>query len=370
MSQSSDSEHSLGSTEVLHPVSVLSAAAILARRDVPELRALVSARKKGWNEESLDDHFKWQRNVADNPDDTVAFTWFRMMKKVLKEVDFASPGCIPAIKPIEFLDVACSPGGFSSYVLGKNKRARGIGISLPESKGGHAFLLEHEYMSRYEFIEKDILEYDLEPLDVGGTFDTARKFPGKLLGRFPLVFMDGHALRTYQHPRLTELAQDEWRAAHGSYRSSLLIAQLIIGLESVTPGGTIITRLSHVECFPSAVILYLLDQLSEKLVLHKPRAMHMSRGTCYVVAKGVGGVRCAKARRLYLAGLRKLLLELRHDGPDGHGRMLAPGDLDFIATTDTILDEYLDRLIKLARGVWATQVEGLNHLFRKKGIQP
>ena len=263
----------------------------------------------------------------------------------------------------------CSPGGFSSYVLGKNKSARGFGISLPESQGGHKFLLEDAYMSRYELIEKDILEYDLGPLNSAGTFDTSRKFPGKFLGRFPLVFMDAHPLRTYHHPRLTELTQDEWGAAHKAYRSSLPIAELIIGLESVTPGGTIITRLSHVECFPAAPFLYLLDQLSEKLVLHKPRTMHANRGTCYVVAKGVGGVRRAKTRQLYLAGLRKLLVELRQGGPDGCGRMIVPGDLDFIVTEDKILDEYLDRLIKLSRGVWATQVEGLSHLFRKKGIQ-
>ena len=224
-------------------------------------------------------------------------------------------------------------------------------------------------MPRYELIEKDILEYDLGPLNSVGTFDASRKLPGKFLGRFPLVFMDAHPLRTYHHPRLTELTQDEWGAAHKAYRSSLPIAELIIGLESVTPGGTIITRLSHVECFPAAPFLYLLDQLSEKLVLHKPRTMHANRGTCYVVAKGVGGVRRAKTRQLYLAGLRKLLVELRQGGPDGCGRMIVPGDLDFIVTEDKILDEYLDRLIKLSRGVWATQVEGLSHLFRKKGIQ-
>ncbi|KAI1785803.1 hypothetical protein LXA43DRAFT_976029 [Ganoderma leucocontextum] len=363
-------EHSVVSTaqDIDKHEPNLGPSAILARRNVPELQVLVAMRKKGWNEDILDYHFQWQRGIADNPSDVVAFTWFRMMKNVLQEVDLASSGCVPALKPIEFLDVACSPGGFSSYVLRKNKHARGIGISLPVAQGGHAFQLEDLYMSRYEFIEKDILKYDLEPLDAEATFDATQKFPGRFLGRFPLVFMDGHALRTYQHPRLTELTREEWKAAHGAYRDSLLVAQLIIGLESVTPGGTIVTRVSHVECYPAAQLVYLFDHLSEKLILHKPRTMHSSRGTCYVVAKGVGGVRYAKARQLYLAGLRKLLVQLRHGGPDGRGRMIAPEDLDFIATADTILNEYLDRLIELARGVWLAQVEGLNHLFHKKGI--
>ena len=265
----------------------------------------------------------------------------------------------------------CSPGGFSSYILQKNKRARGIGISLPVTRGGHTFLLEDVYGSRYELIEKDILQYDLEPLRTlaDTTFDTTRNLPGEFLSRFPLVLMDAHALRTYHHPQLTEPTQEEWKAVHGCYRDSLLITQLIIGLESVAPGGTIITKLSHVECYPSAQLVYLLDHLCDKLILHKPRSMHSSRGTCYVVAKGVGGVRFAKARQVYLAGLRKLLVQLRHGGPDGRGRMISPGDLDFIATTHTILNEYLDRLIDLARGVWLAQVEGLGHLFRKKGIK-
>lgn len=77
----------------------------------------------------------------------------------------------------------------------------------------------------------------------------------------------------------------------------------------------------------------------------------------------------AKARQQYLSGLRELLVQLRSGGRGGRGRMILPGDLDFVATAEAILTEYLDRLIELGRGVWSTQVQGLDRLFRKKGIQ-
>ena len=46
MSLPSDSEHSIESPNTRDIASVLGAAAILARRDVPEIQALVSMRKK------------------------------------------------------------------------------------------------------------------------------------------------------------------------------------------------------------------------------------------------------------------------------------------------------------------------------------
>ena len=59
---------------------------------------------KGWHTETLDDHFKLQRQRADDPDEKTAATWFHMMKNVMKEVDLAS-GCIPAFNTMKFLDI-------------------------------------------------------------------------------------------------------------------------------------------------------------------------------------------------------------------------------------------------------------------------
>ena len=71
----------------------------------------------------------------------------------------------------------------------------------------------------------------------------------------------------------------------------------------------------------------------------------------------------------YLAGLRALWCELRFGGEKGTGRAMVQGDLDFVATADEILDGYVDRLVELGRDVWATQVDGLLGLFKRKGVE-
>ncbi|KAI1784462.1 hypothetical protein LXA43DRAFT_1042378 [Ganoderma leucocontextum] len=343
---------------------------ILKRRHVPELAELAQLRRKGWSDEGLDGHFTRQRKVADRSPHASEVFWFEMMKKGMSEMDGAVNILPKQHTPFEFLDVCCCPGGFSSFSLHKNPSARGVGLSLPVSSGGHPFMLEGHLRPRYDFIEKDILEYDLSPR-VPGTLDSPDRFPDSMLERFQLVIIDGHALRTYTSP--TQPPLDDIKEAHLSYRDSLHIAQLIVALEAVRPGGTILTRLSHLESFPATHVLYLLDRLSDELVVYKPHSMHAYRGTFYVVAKGVLGHRAPgdhlelKAR--YVAGLRQLWSELRWGGPGGCGRRMASGDLDFVVSTEEILGEYLDRLITLGRGVWRTQAQGLRRLFAKRGIQ-
>lgn len=35
-----------------------------------------------------------------------------------------------------YMDLGCSPGGFSSWVMAHNKQSRGLGVTLPEESGG------------------------------------------------------------------------------------------------------------------------------------------------------------------------------------------------------------------------------------------
>lgn len=264
---------------------------------------------------------------------------------------------------------SCAPGGFTSYILRKNERANGTGITLPKSAGGHTFRVEPRYLRRYKLIEQDILRYDYARESAGHHGGSLDPIPEDVKGSFALVILDGHALRTYEHGYEME-SSDELRAAHIVYRCRLPIAQFILALGAVSPGGTMLVRLSHIECFPAAQFLCMLDELSESIVVHKPRAIHAKRATFYVIAKGVArpGLR-AQLKERYVEELRKLWVELGLGGRYGRGRVMVPRDLDFIATSNEILDGYLARLIELGRAVWMTQTRALRKLFRARGIE-
>ncbi|KAI0645493.1 hypothetical protein C8Q79DRAFT_910272 [Trametes meyenii] len=348
------------------PQHKLGAAAILERREVRELRELEGLRLKGWGDGQLDDHFRAQRQSADRVSHASDIYWYKSMKGVLAELDDATHFISPS-EPIQFLDVGCSPGGFSACVLQRANQAFGVGLALPVSSGGYNFMLEHRYRQRYDLIEQDIVLYNWG-VPTRHTPSSGLRLPDEYRNHFTLVILDAHALRSYSLP--AHVTAEEERLARGAYRDALLIAQFIIALSSVQSGGTIVTRLSHVECFPAAHLVYLLDTISDTLVLHKPRIVHSNRGTFYAIAKGVGKERHAVTMARYLDGLLRLWDgEFRRGGPTGTGRWLLPTDLDFVITADDILENYLDRLIDLGRGVWATQGNGLRYFFKKKGIQ-
>ncbi|PSR75324.1 hypothetical protein PHLCEN_2v9187 [Hermanssonia centrifuga] len=162
---------------------------------VPELERLVDLRKRGWESDSLNDHFRRQRNKADTADDGMNAMWYRKMNRVFSELDHA-PHFVPCSGSLKFLDLGCSPGGFSLYVLNNNNDATGIGISLSPVQGGHHFLLEEYLMRRYEPILADIIQYNLDPAQAEIGTAEMRPLPSEIGGR-DLVILDGHYLRTY-----------------------------------------------------------------------------------------------------------------------------------------------------------------------------
>ncbi|KAI0771654.1 hypothetical protein BD413DRAFT_613153 [Trametes elegans] len=352
-------------------VEKLNAAAILQRVYVAVLEDLFALRKKGWEAEQLDTHFVNQRHSADNASEKMNIGWFYQMRAVMRELnevgDFVSK-----THPFEFLDLGCAPGGFSSYVLHKNPRCTGSGISLPSSLGGHAMHLNQRELSakRFSMIEQDLLLYDLGR-DVPGPRERSgasqlHPVPPAFTARFSLVILDGHALRTYKPA--PAIAMGGHNEADKGYRDILLISQFILALSAVRQGGTIVAKLTHVECFPSAHLIYLLDVISDSLILHKPRTIHANRGTFYAIATGIGCGPLASEKERYVDGLRKLWRELKFGGADGRGRSMSLNDLDFVIPADDILGVYVHRLVELGKGVWATQAEALRSWFQRKGI--
>ncbi|KAI0628183.1 hypothetical protein C8Q77DRAFT_476386 [Trametes polyzona] len=348
------------------PKRKLTEEGILAFRNVKVLRTLVSLRSRS---EQLDRHFEYKRRLSENPTDEAKNVWFEGMVRIMGELQKMA-AFIPPSGPFEFLDIGCSPGGFTSYVLRSNPQARGVGISLPQAQGGHALTLDPGLMhDRFEYIERDLLGYNRSPHPTSGA---GICLPPEFRKRFDLVILDAHPLWTYHSPDPAYDQHDHPERGDGR-DGALLVVQFIIALASVRPGGTILTKLHKVAHAPSAQLLYLLDKISEKLVTHKPVAMNRTRGSFYAIAKGVGrGVERAGMQAGYLEGLQELWDELRFGGQDGGARrMWAEKDLEFVVTPEKILstdsEGYLDRLIKLGKPVWASQAEALGSWSRRKG---
>jgi hypothetical protein len=251
----------------------------------------------------------------------------------------------------------CCPGGFTSYVLDQNAKARGLGISLEVEKGGHECLLEsyhRDLEARFSLLSADLTYFRLGPAST----DDPRLKPLPTEIECPsckLVILDGHFLRKQENGRKWDYDR-------------LLISQLVMGLQAVKAGGTIVLKLSRPDAVHTAKLLYMLDMISNSLTTCKPRSMHANRGTFYAIAKGVRLGADAKRFPAIIEGLKRLWSELTYGGDDGCGRFLDETDLDFIICTEELIDSYLARLIELGRDIWMVQAHHLRRILRKKGI--
>ncbi|KZP17577.1 hypothetical protein FIBSPDRAFT_911933 [Athelia psychrophila] len=299
-------------------------------------------------------HTAHQKKLSDAPDLATQQAWFRGMKKVLEEIDeFVK--CIPETVPLKFLDLGCCPGGFSSYILDKNPKASGVGISLDVEKGGHSFQLEEHLQPRLELNFGDLTRYQLGPTTVQDP--TLHYLPASLAASaFDLILLDGHPLRV-----------DKSRTSSTSHR--LLISQLIIALGSISLSGTLIIKLSTPERVDTAKILYLLDILSLHLTCWKPVFMHATQPTFYAIAKGVGYGEYGYMFPNFLMGLQELWMDLTFGGAMGKGRKMEDGDLDFIIGKDALENGYKERLHQLAHPIWTVQAQSWKGWLATDGIR-
>jgi len=317
------------------------------------LETLNALRAQNSRDASVSAYFNHQRKHSDNPDPETQQAWFRGMKDVLQELDEVL-GCIPLISRWHFLDVGCCPGGFASYILSKNQRSSGVGISLAVESGGHGLLLEDNLQPRLDLNIADLTYYQLGPTVITDPKLQPLPFPPDARP-FDLVLLDGHPLRT----------STSGVGAYDQMSNRLLISQLIIGLQSTTISGTIIMKLAKPERPVTVKLLYMLDMLSLDLATWKPVCMHATRDTFYAVAKGFGHGRQGYRLQEWLYGLKALWVSLTYGGQKP-GRV-STTDLDFIVT-EMELEPFEHRRQQLSRHIWQVQASSLHGWKQAQGL--
>ncbi|KAE8444544.1 hypothetical protein EG329_014468 [Mollisiaceae sp. DMI_Dod_QoI] len=241
----------------------------------PEFARLMELRTKGWQNPRGDDHFKTQRHRADTAAGKEAAMFFRVMQQIgdeLQEKTKALTLTNTSSDGIRILDLCMAPGGYTASALKYNPNATAVGITLPPDQGGHQVLLKSPRSSViYHDITMFASEFGIDQVPAThpeyNSFSKERPF---LNQRFDLVFCDGQVLRTHQRP----MYRDQHEA------SRLTLSQLILALQRIRQGGTLIMLLHKIEAWTTIELLYRFSQFASIEVFKPGRSWLPSLGQC------------------------------------------------------------------------------------------
>lgn len=237
----------------------------------------------------------------------------------------------------------CAPGGYSKCVLETNPMAVGTGVCLPVHDGGHLFMLPKYMRTRYTVQYADMTKYNLRNGEGKGYAYPPPFRPAS----FELVIADGHPLHS--------------REFNARVPHVLLVTQLIIAINAVKEGGTILIKLSKPASFNTASALYLLDSICSSMETIKPRTVHGNRGTFYTVARGV---QRGEALKGWLNVLHQMRQDLLNSVTDSGS---VPRVYERITSLARLKEGYIARLIELGTPVWEVQREHLRWFIQNKG---
>ncbi|KAH9577741.1 hypothetical protein LSM04_002044 [Trypanosoma melophagium] len=187
--------------------------------------------------------------------------------------------------PPTFLDLGSAPGGVSKFLV-TQLHWSGVGVSLPESRGGIAF--EKSWLplssseSSYKFIEGSITEDDWQ-----------RAIKGK-----KFFFVNGGAVQDHGQRESERSDKNNSESNNNENISSspspldlppwfnFLVPQLRIAVEHVEDGGVIMVVFGVPQC----ASLFIMLELMQPLVrgdIHIVNTMHLTKSPVYVILTDV-----------------------------------------------------------------------------------
>ncbi|CAE6505348.1 unnamed protein product [Rhizoctonia solani] len=326
--------------------------ALVARSDCDILTELIVLRDQGNESKSIDKHYEKEREKPRQTEDierSFAAAFENAMENMNRSV------WIP--RTYSFLDLGCAPGGFAQYLLRKNRRARGIGISLPSEQGGNGFGISYsEHLARYELRWADLTMFDLAP-SIPKPATSTHVHP-------PLPFESSS--------RDLIVCDAQWVLNPDNLKrpwnwTRLIISQLLIALRVVSPGGNILIRLSCVERPLTGRILLALCRISDLVRTVKSTRFQAVRSYFYVLAQRVHPQ--SDEYKELVTALERLWYTMTFEGEDGYGRDITAEDEELITTDEEMLsEEGLSTIVQLGTPIWEIQYDALCYFLTNRGV--
>ncbi|CAE6404911.1 unnamed protein product [Rhizoctonia solani] len=326
--------------------------ALVARSDCDILAELIVLRDQGTGSKNVDQHFERERERTRNTDEverSFAAAFGNAIENMNRTI------WIP--RTFSFLDLGSAPGGFTQYLLRKNRRAHGMGISLPKEQGGNGFGITYsDYLPRYELHWADLTAFDLAP---------SIPKPATSNGDYPLLPFKPASRDLVVCDAQWVLNPDNLKRPWNWTR--LIISQLLIALRAVSPGGNIFIRLSCVERTLTGRILLALCRISNLVRTVKSTQFQAVRSYFYVLAQQVHP-ESDECKEL-IASLERLWYMMTFEGENGYGRDISAEDEELITSDEEMLGEKgLSTIIQLGTPIWEIQYDALCHFLSRRGV--
>ncbi|KAH9924131.1 hypothetical protein B0H21DRAFT_152602 [Amylocystis lapponica] len=258
--------------------------------------------------------------------ETMLLVYLRSYERAFVEVNRANAGCFDGGRVRKFLDLGCSPGGTSYWLLKANRDAIGLGLTLPDEEakfpmsGKPAAIGRKRYLVRYENIItlamgavaeglNPVVKLD-EDLGYGVVFADLNDHPYDLViaGAFP-----------------TLEGQIPWWL-----RVQLLLSQVLIIMSNVAPDGACVVVINTKPFMWVVDLIGMLRASFLSVAACKSGRFHAKRSSCYIVCRGFRAteqdVRDYTSRiRAALQHLDHVAYESRLDGGEADTKLGVPG---------------------------------------------
>ncbi|KAF7587647.1 hypothetical protein BBP40_006902 [Aspergillus hancockii] len=315
---------------------------------LPVYKHLREVREQGWLNPRGDEFYKRQRQQADDVNEDTSRMFYNMMKRIGGEIDKVT-GVFHIKKSRsgqpKILDMCMAPGGFLETALNFNPGSSALGFSLPVSDGGHGIHLPKNTSVAVKFLDITMLAEDMGVTQIPVEHTDAKSFLPRQFETgqsFDLVLCDGQVLRTHDRARYRE---------HRESRR-LTVSQLALGLEHLSPGGSMVVLLHKAEAWDTVQLLYTFHKFSSVQLL-KPMRYHAKRSSFYMIATEIQThhPEAILALREWKRGWKVATF----GSDEEYLRALCDWETD----VEVVLREFGTELVRLGKPVWDIQAQAL-----------